>query len=138
MPSSPSSPSFDWKSYEEPFDPALVKARLEEETKRHQASVEAETKRTELRLKEDRLRRERRSDTLRGAGVILAILTVLFGIGFGIWLANRGPNGRTPEYVREERCIAEGGGWVPSGLLSQTSQGLCVNPGERARVPDDN
>lgn len=103
-------------------------AELEAETARLKIREENETTRILDENRRDADRRVRRSETLRGTGVGLAVLSVLAGIGWLIWNGTSGPSGTPSENDREQACYDNGGGWVPEDLLSSASEGLCVYP----------
>lgn len=104
---------------------ALQQDKLEAEERMAAKAQEEQTKRSKYDL------REARQETYQIVGGCFAVAAVIITIALFIFLHSQGPEPVDPEPAREQACIDNGGGWVPSSL-TVGNKGLCVYPGDRS------
>lgn len=79
-------------------------------------------------------RKEERAPYLLGSIAAVCIATVLGLCIYGWWIDEEPVTPEqfsTSEAGREQRCIENGGGWVPEDILANSSKGMCVFPGQK-------
>lgn len=93
----------------------------------------------DVRVAKER-RKEARTEMLPWVAGILAVAAVLIACVYAFWIDDdpvTPESYKNTEAYREERCIDNGGGWVPADLLATSGEGLCVYPGKTATAPAD-
>jgi hypothetical protein len=94
---------------------------------------DGETKRAKLRAS------EARQETYKVVAVGFFIAALLITIVLAFWnpWAPPDPPEEDKEYLREQACVANGGGWVPDEMFYDKDKGLCVYPGKTVEVPNE-
>lgn len=111
-------------SFVERLDMRQVEHRREREREEHQRELR------ELELRE--VSRRERFEKTRDVMVTLILVVGALVTLIVIWQWVTGPKAPDHEMEREEKCISDGGGWVPKDMLETSidDHGICVFPGK--------
>lgn len=128
---------------EDPLEQGMTyveKLDYRDQQHRHEMAKESAKAASTLAIEKER-RKGRRAGMWMGWGItFLVAAAIAAGTFFIVQGVNRDGEGKREvqiQYVqserdREDKCLSDGGGWVPATLIANSDQGLCVYPGKTA------